>query len=98
MVQQPTDEQIYQEYFEKLEIEFKEDKIKLQDLYKKYKDLKGNILHNIKENFPNSFVYKYTWTGCSQLLHNQSLFVKSMIETSKLCKESTSYLHQLIQG
>lgn len=93
---QITDEQIYQEYFRRLSLEVEEEKLKLQELYKVYKGENGNLLLNIKENLVDSFVHKYTWSGCQQLLHNKTLFIKSIIETSKLCDEVTSYLTDLI--
>ena len=93
---QITDEQIYQEYFRRLSLEVVDERLKLQEAYELYKDKDGNILLNIRENLVDSFVHKYTWTGCQQLFHNKPLFIKSAIETSKLCDEITSYLTELI--
>lgn len=93
---QITDEQIYQEYFRRLSIEVVDEKLKLQKLYEAYKDKNESLLLNIRENLVDSFVHKYTWSGCQQLFHNKPLFIKSVIETSKLCDEVTSYLTELI--
>ena len=87
-------QQIYDKYFEELNNEFNEEKVYLDSVCVKI-DSKINDKYTIKDNCPSEYILfseKYLFTACSALRDNEVLFIKSAIETNKLCENFNDYI------
>ena len=97
---QITDEQIYQEYFKRLNKELNDEKSEFLKIYSENKNYKGDILTLIKDKISENstlFIHKYLWSGCQQLLHNEALFIKSALETARLRNSSIDFFKDSIK-
>lgn len=89
-----TDEQVYQEYFRRLDEEYQKS-IQVINFVSDGVSGKISTLFTIKHNCPENYEFfsdKYRLTACAQLRHNEKLFIKSSIETYELCKKFDDYI------